>query len=293
MESGGSSRTAVFVCQGRAVADGRIAVGTFSDPVAELMLDDEEREPVRRARSGEPSRGRERYTVESMLACAEVVAPRTVLIDDAVAAALAARPGSQVVLLGAGLDSRAWRLPCLEGVPVFSLDHPASAADALRRQASLPAPLADLRRVAVDLAREPLVPALSAAGHVASRPTVTVWEGVIPYLTPGAVAGTVSGLAAMSAPGSVLVAQYQDRWRSAHLARHLSGLLAKMSGVASPLADEPWRSTWTPTALHDLLHAHGWSVERDSTLLEEAERIGSPNARARSLANGHVAVARR
>jgi methyltransferase (TIGR00027 family) len=198
-----------------------------------------------------------------------------------------------VVIVGAGLDSRAWRLPSLAGAVVFSLDHPASAADAQRRQASLPAPVADLRRVAVDLAREPLAAALRAAGHEADRPTVAVWEGVIPYLTPGAVGGTVSGLAEISAPGSVLVAQYQDRWWAATFARRLGGLLARMSGVVSPLADEPWRSTWTPSVLHDLLLAYGWSVESDVTLLAEAQRIGSPTSRARSLGNGRVAVARR
>ena len=53
MESGGASRTAVFVCQGRAVADERLAVGRFSDPCAALLLTEEELVPVRRARAGE------------------------------------------------------------------------------------------------------------------------------------------------------------------------------------------------------------------------------------------------
>ena len=284
----------MFVCQGRAVADGRLAVGRFSDPVSELMLDDEERGPVRLARTGEPpSDGREKFVVRSVLACAEVMAPRTVLIDEAVERSLSARPDAQVVVVGAGLDSRAWRMPCLADVPVFSLDHPASTEDARRRQEALPAPLADLRRVAVDLARDPLADALQVAGHDPWRPTVTVWEGVIPYLTPGAVAGTVSGLATVSAPGSVLVAQYQDRWWAASLGRQIGGLLARVAGVVSPLADEPWRSRWTPRELGDLLRAYGWSVESDVDLLREAALIGSPVSRSRSLANGHVAVALR
>ena len=47
-----ASRTAVLVCQGRAVADGRLAVGRFDDPVARALLRDDELAAVERARTG-------------------------------------------------------------------------------------------------------------------------------------------------------------------------------------------------------------------------------------------------
>jgi hypothetical protein len=47
VKSGGVSRAAVFVCQGRAAAHGRLAVGRFSDPIAERPLREDER-PARR-----------------------------------------------------------------------------------------------------------------------------------------------------------------------------------------------------------------------------------------------------
>jgi hypothetical protein len=78
MRSGGASRTAVFVCQGRAAADGRLAVGRFSDPVAEQLLRSDELEPVRAVREdavGVAVSGRERPAVASIRACAQVVVP--------------------------------------------------------------------------------------------------------------------------------------------------------------------------------------------------------------------------
>jgi O-methyltransferase involved in polyketide biosynthesis len=102
-----ASRTAVLVCQGRAAADGRIAVGRFADPVAVTMLRDQERVPVDRVRAGtQPAGWTERVDYEAVRACAELMVPRTIAIDEAVRA----RPAPQVVILGAGLDARAWRM---------------------------------------------------------------------------------------------------------------------------------------------------------------------------------------
>ena len=121
-----ASRTAVLVCQGRAVADGRSAVGRFADPVAVRLLRAEERTRVDEVRAGTPPQGwQARTAYESVRACAEVVGPRTVAIDEA----LRARPTGQLVILGAGLDTRAWRLPELAGTHVGVLDDPASQRD--------------------------------------------------------------------------------------------------------------------------------------------------------------------
>ncbi len=52
---------------------------------------------------------------------------RTRFIDDALEAAIAAGL-DQVVILGAGFDCRAYRIPCLAGTPVFEVDHPGTQA---------------------------------------------------------------------------------------------------------------------------------------------------------------------
>src|SRR4051794_6175063 len=105
MRSGGASRTAVLVCQGRATADGRLAVGRFADPVAAQVLRPDELATVRAARedAGAGLKGRDRLVLESVRACAQIVVPRTVMIDQAVTDAVRADAGTQVVVLGAGL----------------------------------------------------------------------------------------------------------------------------------------------------------------------------------------------
>ena len=72
----GASRTAVLVCQGRAVAHGRLAPGRFDDPTAMALLRDDERAAVGRARSGVAPRAMaERMGYEMLLANAVVMVP--------------------------------------------------------------------------------------------------------------------------------------------------------------------------------------------------------------------------
>ncbi|MFG1927810.1 class I SAM-dependent methyltransferase [Cryptosporangium sp. NPDC048952] len=151
------SRTAVQVCQGRAAADGRLAPGRFADPTAMILLRPDEREAVQRVRDGTvPAAWRERVDYETVLATAEMMIPRTVVIDDAVRECSA----SQLVILGAGLDGRAWRLPA---PVVFEVDQPASQRDKRERAEELSGqpPV----YVPVDFRSDSLPDALAAAGH--------------------------------------------------------------------------------------------------------------------------------
>src|SRR4029077_9313468 len=125
----------VLVGQGRAAAHGRLAEGRFADPVAWTLLRGEERVVVERVRAASaPSGWRERTEFEMVRASADVVVPRTIAIDDAIRA----RPTPQLVIIGAGLDGRAWRMSELADVDVFELDHPASQRDKRHRVGDLP-----------------------------------------------------------------------------------------------------------------------------------------------------------
>jgi methyltransferase (TIGR00027 family) len=294
VESGVASRTAVFVCQGRAAGDGLLAPGRFSDPVAARMLRPDELGPVRAAR--EPAAagpgGRERLAAESVRACAEVVVPRTVVIDEAVTDAVLRAGAGQVVIVGAGLDTRPWRLAALGGVSVFCVDHPASQADARSRAAGEEPVCGRLVLVPVDLTAEALDAALERAGHDPSSPTAWVWEGVVPYLRRPEVRATATALAGRSAPGSVLVANYQTPSPAARPGRRLAGLVARAVGAESPTAGEPWRSLWSARSMGRLLAGRGFVVQRDVDLLQVAGLLGSPTGRVRSLRNGRVALAR-
>ncbi|WP_079177942.1 class I SAM-dependent methyltransferase [Streptomyces mangrovisoli] len=284
-----ASRTAVLVCQGRAVADGRAAPGRFSDRLAARLLSTDERTPVDEVRAGTPPDGfRARTTYESVRACAEIMVPRTVAIDDA----LRAHPAPQLVVLGAGLDTRAWRLPELAHTDVWEVDHPASQRDKRARLAEdgePPVVARSVRFAPVDLAVDDLGTALDGAGHEASLPTAWLWEGVVPYLAREEVRATLAALAARSAPGSILVLNYQAPSAKATAGRLLTRLLG-----SSVTAGEPWRSLWKPQHMAALLTEHGLRVVSDDDLQSLADALGSVDGSARgsaSLRSGRVAVA--
>ncbi|MER5824447.1 class I SAM-dependent methyltransferase [Streptomyces mirabilis] len=283
-----ASRTAVLVCQGRAAADGRLAAGRFADAVAVRLLRPPERAPVDEVRAGTPSTGwKARATYEGVRACAEVVVPRTVAIDDAVRS----HRTPQLVVLGAGLDSRAWRLPELADTDVWEVDHPASQQDKQERLAEAGTPPVVARSVRfapVDFATDDLGSALEATGHDASVPTTWLWEGVVPYLTHDEVRATVRAVADRSAPGSALVLNYQGPSVKASAGRLIARVLN-----SSVTASEPWRSLWKPQKMAVLLAEYGLRVVSDEDLLAIANRLESSMRGRTSLRSGRVAVARR
>lgn len=283
-----ASRTAVLVCQGRAAADGLIAAGRFADPTAMPLLTPAEREPVQQVRDGAvPRQWRERVDFETVRASAEVIVPRTVAIDDAVRA----HPSPQVVILGAGLDGRAWRMPELADVAVFEVDQPASQAAKRERAAGLPGRPPVF--VAVDFSRDKLGEALSAAGHSATLATTWIWEGVVPYLTEEQVAATATAIAKCSAPDSRLIVNFQTPAASTSLGRVVARLLMRSTGRSSFWAQEPWRSTWAPDAMAALLARNGYAVSSDVDLLAAATALGMQIRHRRSLRHGRVIVADR
>ncbi len=290
MEADRASRTAVLVCQGRAAAHGRFAEGRFADPVALTLLREDERAAVRRVRDGVPPKGwRERVEIEMVRAAAQAIVPRTVAIDDAVRARLAA----QLVIVGAGLDDRAWRMPELTDVEVFEVDRPASQRDKRRRIADLEPLAKSVRFVPVDLARDRLDTALASAGHRPGEPTTWIWEGVVPYLRRAEVAATVEAISGLSAAGSRLIVNYQSPALAAAAGRLAARGISALARQRSLWADEPRRSTWTPEAMSELLAGHGFGVDRDDDLLAVAEALGTPVSISRSLRTGRVAIADR
>lgn len=142
------------------------------------------------------------------------VAARTAVIDAAVGAAVDDAGGArQVVLLGAGVDSRAYRLAAGRGAAWIEVDTPASQADKRRSLAALADVPADhVAFLPVDFETDSLEAALRAcpAFDPALR-TCFVWEFVAPYLSAAAVHGVLRTLNRLSAPGSVAVFDFVDQ----------------------------------------------------------------------------------
>jgi methyltransferase (TIGR00027 family) len=285
-----ASRTAVLVCQGRAVAQGRLAVGRFDDPTALPLLRGAEAEAVEAVRSGRPPRGGSaRMEFELLRATAEVMAVRTVVIDEAIRG----RETPQLVILGAGLDGRAWRMTDLAEVKVFEVDHPSSQRDKRQRVSALESPAGKVSYVPVDFAADRLDEALEEAGHRGDEPTTWVWEGVVPYLTRVEVSTTLRALNGRCAPGSRLVVNYQSPMLAVTAGQILSRTFAFLTRRPGTLTREPWRSTWTPDAMRKLLTGHGFGQITDTDLLSRARALDVPVRGPWSLRSGHVMIADR
>jgi methyltransferase (TIGR00027 family) len=285
-----ASRTAVLVCQGRAAADGRLQPGRFSDPVAIEVLDDAERVVVGQVRSGSPPDGFASRTEYGMiLGVSEIMVPRTIAIDDAIRAHAA----PQVVVLGAGLDTRAWRMDELADATVLEVDHPASQDDKRRRIGDRPSVCGRLVLVPVDFRHDDLPLALAGAGLRRDQPTTWVWEGVVPYLTRDAMRSTLAAVAECSAPGSRLVVNYQAPSLLAAAGRQLSRLIAVLARRTNPMAGEPWRSLWSADQMREALQSEGFQVRSDHDLYELRGDLEVSGLSAGSMRNGRVVVADR
>lgn len=288
-EAPAASSSAVLVCQGRAIADGRYAAGRFSDPVARELLDAGELEVVDRVRAEElPSGGLTRIGYEMVRGTGILMVPRTVAIDDAVRE----HGAPQVVILGAGLDARAYRMRELADALVFEVDHAASQRDKQLRAAAMK-PIGRLVLVVADLARERLDAPLREAGFDPSVPTTWIWEGVVPYLTRDAVLATITQVAELSALGSRLVLNYQAKSLAAAVMRKFFRILLWIARQPDPFVREPWRSLWSPQQISAVLAEHGFEVTSDNDLLTLAAGLELPPDAARSMHGGHVAVALR
>ncbi len=187
------------------------------------------------------------------------VVARTVFLDELLATA--SQDGChQVVLLGAGFDTRAFRLSWPPGVRLFELDSTDildSKARILAQQAAQPT--CDRILVRCDL-REDWPGALLAAGFSPAQPTAWIAEGLLVYLDWDEVQGLIADLSELSAPGSRLGLTLTTRpptdggWINS---------LRRSTGPADPagwLAGHGWTAERTTAA--DVLAAHGRTPAR-------------------------------
>ena len=169
----------------------------------------------------------------------------------------------QYVLLGAGLDSFAYRSPLAGRVRVFEVDHPATQ-EYKRRVREVAAggdggTAGGVRFVAVDFGRDSLVEALRRAGFDAGQPALVSWLGVTMYLDESAIEATVAVLGGF-APGSEVVVDYM---LPAGMRDAAGRMYADLVGQAAAEWGEPWRSVFAPGAMAALLARHGFGPTRD------------------------------
>ncbi len=176
--------------------------------------------------------------------------------EDALSLAIA-RGITHYVILGAGLDSFAWRRTDLAAaVKVFEIDHPASQQwkQQRLRELGIGRP-SNLTFLPIDFERETLVNGLREGGYPLDKPAFVSWLGVTQYLTREAVFGTLKEVAAL-ASGTEIAFTFivpQALWVG-------DGQRMFPVAVASTAASgEPWISFFDPAELASQLKELGFN----------------------------------
>jgi len=248
MRTGKPSQTALAAAFHRAahqvLEQGRI----FSDGLAIRILGTDAQSVARRAEEN-PSGRRMRL----------FIAVRTRFAEDALAVAFE-NGVRQAVVLGAGLDSYAYRNPFGERLRVFEVDHPATQAwkQQLLRDAAIPVP-SSLTFVPFDFERETLAERLAAAGFNRTQPAFFTWLGVVPYLKEEAVWSTLTFIASLP-NGADVVFDYSNP--SATLTPEGRAYHDRRARRVADLG-EAWVTYFEADLLHGKLRAFGFGEIED------------------------------
>jgi methyltransferase (TIGR00027 family) len=285
MTAGEASRTAEHMALFRALETARPAASRlFADPFATLFLRPGFRLVVRLSRPPLLRALVPRILDRVVPGARSSAVARTRLIDDLLLAALPET--DQVVILGAGYDCRAYRIPALARRAVFEVDHPDTLARKQRRLAGTH--VEHVRFVGTDFDRRSAADALATTDYDSTRRTFFIWEGVTNYLTAAAVDATFRWLGAV-APGSTVAFTYV----------HAAVLNAPQSlcGAERLLRDlarlgEPWTFGLDPAETPAYLRARGLTLVEDlgADAYRERYLAGRPDGR-RGYAFYRVALA--
>lgn len=184
------------------------------------------------------------------------LAVRSRIAEDELAHAVA-RGVAQYVILGAGLDTFAYRT-ATPGNPlrVFEVDHPATQAWKKRRLAAAGIAVpSSLTFVPLDFERDSLERGLRDAGVRADRPAFFAWLGVTPYLKRDAIATTLRLIARTAVAGGGVVFDYGVSPSTLGWRRAVYAVLAARVRAAG----EPWVTTLKPGELNGTLRELGFS----------------------------------
>jgi methyltransferase (TIGR00027 family) len=196
------------------------------------------------------------------------VAMRSRFAEDSARRAIA-KGVKQILVLGAGLDTFAYRLEPTGDLRLFELDHPATQRDKRRRlaEAQIAEP-SHVAYVAHDFGRGSMTAALNAAGLDPDKRTFVIWLGVTPYLTEETVYATLGELA--SWPGGVEVvfdyANPPDRIKEAATRTYHEQMAEQVAA-----SGEPFRCYFDSAELHARARALGFSKIED---LDRAALVG-------------------
>ena len=195
-------------------------------------------------------------------------------IDDVVTEAVGGSVEA-VVNLGAGFDTRAFRLTELATVPVWEVDQPENTDIKQRRLRAIFDEVSDhVTLVPINFDKEGLATVLAAHGYAGSDTALFIWEGVTQYLTEPGIRATMEFLATAPA-GSRLVFTYtpKDFIDGKVLYGH-ENLYRRMR-----VKNTIWHTGFDPVASDDFLGDYGWKVREHLGYDELGERYVEPTGR--------------
>lgn len=259
MQPGQPSQTALGAARLRAAHQVLDQASIFADPLALRILGNDADTAIRHADT-HPSGPRLRW----------FIAARSRIAEDALATA-AGQGVRQLVVLGAGLDTFAYRTPLAEKLRIFEVDHPATQMWKRHQLADAAIPLPKtLTFVPTDLERETLPGALIAAGFDPTQQTFFTWLGVVPYLTDEAIFSTLGFIAGLRG-GAHVVFDYVNPPASmtepGRRAMHET-LIARVAAVGENI-----RNHFDSDVLRGLLMALGFRDVEDFGWAEIASRF--------------------
>ncbi|MGC2330467.1 MAG: SAM-dependent methyltransferase [Candidatus Acidiferrales bacterium] len=192
----------------------------------------------------------------------QIVVIRTCIIDDYIRRAIS--QGVDVVMnLGAGLDTRPYRMDLPESLLWIEVDYPQVIEFKDERLAG-EKPRCKLERVPLDLANVPERRKLLEATNARAKKLLILTEGVVSYLSVEDVASLADDLRALDRA---------DGW----IVEYFSSELMKYRGrrrVRWNMQNAPFK--FTPPDWFAFFASHGWSPKSIGYLVEEAERLGRP-----------------
>jgi len=179
-----------------------------------------------------------------------------------------------VVNLGAGFDTRPYRLPALSSLPVWEVDQRENIeAKEKRLRKGFGMIPANVKLVVADFDRDDLGSILAAQGYSAAKQTFFVWEAVTQYLTEQGVRATFDWLA-KAAPGSRLAFTYVRK-------DFLDGktFYGWESGYRQFVASKVWMFGMEPEDCPSFLKGYGWRILEDVGYDELAAKYIVPTGR--------------
>ena len=203
-----ASQTAQYMALFRAIESERPASDRlFLDPFAIHFLDPYYKFVTRLTRVPVLRRVVQRIIQRRIPGAFSSAIARTRYIDDWLKQAFASGT-RQLIILGAGFDTRGARLDFLGSVPVIEIDHPNTSQRKSRmlQQAGLSYP-AHIRRAQIDFNRQSLDALAADQAIDYTLPTAILWEGVTNYLDPQAIDSTFAWIGRFAA-GSYVIFTY-------------------------------------------------------------------------------------